>query len=69
LAISSGSYASLPANHTFKGILIATVLTSRPAAAVMIAGCVNEEAAVNYGLPTYGSTIKTGLSRIIFTKD
>lgn len=69
LAISGGAYASLPDGHTFKGILVATVLKSKPGASIMIAGSVNGAAAVNYGLPAYTSTIKNALTRIIFTQD
>jgi hypothetical protein len=69
LLISSGTYASLPASHTYKGILIATILTKRPFASVMLAGNVNDGAVVNYGLPATPSGAKTALTLILFTKD
>lgn len=69
LAISGGAYAALPANHTYKGILIATILTKKPFASVMLAGNVNDGAVVNYGLPATPSGAKTNLPHILFTKD
>jgi hypothetical protein len=69
LAISSGAYASLPSGHTYKGILIATIKTSKPFAAVMLAGDVNEAAIVNYDLPAVPSGAKTALTQILFTQD
>ena len=37
-------YDALPAGHTYAGVLIATILTKRPFAAVMLEGYVNENA-------------------------
>src|SRR5699024_5713048 len=41
----SNTYDSLPNNHTYKGILVASVLKSKPFASVMVRGSVNEVAA------------------------
>jgi len=38
------AYASLPADHTYEGILNATILKKRPFAGVMLEGWVNEVA-------------------------
>lgn len=70
LAISSGSYASLPASHTYKGILYATVLTAKPLASIMVRGTVNEEAAKNvHELPSVPAGAKEALSLIRFVKN
>lgn len=69
LPISSGSYAALPAGHSYKGILTGSILTSKPMAAIMVRGTVNEEAAKNAAeLPAYPTGAKTALSLIRFTK-
>lgn len=39
------AYASLPADHTYEGVLVATILKKRPFAGVMLEGWVNENAA------------------------
>jgi len=69
LIITSGAYASLPANHTYKGILIATILLKRPFAAVLLAGDVNKQAVIEYGLPAIPAGAITALPQILFTKD
>lgn len=69
LLIVSNAYETLPEGHTYKGILIASILTKKPFASVMLAGDVNEGAVLNYGLPAIPSGAKTALSQILFTKD
>ena len=63
------TYEALPAGHTYKGILIATILAKRPFASVMLSGDVGEQALINYGLPAVPAGAKTALSHILFTKD
>lgn len=45
LSSVTGSYSALPSGHTYEGILVATILTKRPFAGVMLEGWVNENAA------------------------
>lgn len=66
---SPTAYENLPAGHTYKGILTATILAKRPFAAVMLSGDVGEQALINYGLPAVPADAKTALSHILFTKD
>ncbi|WP_208645501.1 hypothetical protein [Mucilaginibacter endophyticus] len=40
----AAAYGSLPSGHTYAGILVATILTKRPFAGVMLEGWVNENA-------------------------
>ena len=46
MPINAGAtaYEALPANHTYAGVLVATILKKRPFAGVMIEGYVNEVA-------------------------
>lgn len=69
LSISSGAYAALPANHTYKGILIATILLKRPFASVLLAGDVNKQAIIEYGLPAVPEGAISALTHILFTED
>jgi len=66
---SPTAYEVLPASHTYKGILIATILLKRPFASVLLAGDVNKQAIVEYGLPAVPSAAISFLSHILFTKD
>jgi hypothetical protein len=70
LGITSGAYDALPEGHTYKGILVATILTKKPFASVMLSGDINEQAAINYGLPAVPAGAKTALgNHILFTQD
>ena len=65
LDISAGAYVALPAGHTYKGVLIATILKAKPFAAIMLAGDVNEVASP-FPVP---AGAKTALTHILFTQD
>ncbi len=69
LKIVTGAYEALPASHTYKGILIATILGKRPFASVLLAGDVNKQAVIEYGLPAIPAAAITDLPQILFTKD
>ena len=56
---------SLPAAHTYKGILAASVLTAKPFASIMVRGTVNQVAAP---YPIAGAVV-TALKLIRFTQD
>jgi len=65
----NGAYVALPANHTYKGIVVATVLKEKPFVAIMVRGSMNDEAFKNStGLITPAGA-KTNLPLIRFTKD
>lgn len=67
LGVSGGNYEALPAGHEYAGILCASVLTSKPHAAVLVRGTVNESSdLVPYAIP---AGAKTALSLIRFTTD
>ena len=56
---------TLPASHTYKGILVSTILTAKPFAAIMVRGTVNQAAAPY----TIATAVKTALPLIRFTQD
>lgn len=63
------AYAALPGGHTYKGILVATILKAKPFASIMRIGTINEKAFENlYGITTPAAA-KTDLRTIIFTQD
>jgi hypothetical protein len=64
----AGAYATLPANHVYAGILVSTVLTAKPLAAIMVRGNVNPVAAP-YDLATIATALKTALPTITVIAD
>jgi hypothetical protein len=61
-------YASLPADHTYAGILIASIPTNRAFAGIMVRGTVNHRAAP-FDMATILAAVKTALPLINFTED
>lgn len=62
---SSSVYAALPAGHTYAGILIATILTKKPFAGILVRGTVNP-AAAPYSMTSILSAVKTALPLVDF---
>jgi hypothetical protein len=62
------AYQALPAGHTYAGILVATVLTKRAFAAIMVRGTVNPVAAP-YDIATILTAVKSALPLILFRAD
>lgn len=70
MPISGTAYGTLPASHTYKGVLVATLLKTQPFAAVMVRGSVNQNAFVNSGgYSGVPAGAVTALTLIRFTKD
>lgn len=61
-------YASLPADHTYAGVLIASIPTNKPFAGIMVRGTVNEEASP-FPLTSILTAVKKALPLIVFTSD
>jgi hypothetical protein len=61
-------YASLPADHTYAGILIASIPVNKPFAGIMVRGTVNVNACP-FDMTTILSAVKTALPLIVFTSD
>ena len=61
----SDSYSTLPAGSSYKGILVASVLKTKPFASVMVRGSVNKVAAPY----TIAGAVESALPLIRFTQD
>jgi hypothetical protein len=66
--VSNAGYAALPANHAYAGILIASILTKKPFAAILVRGTVNP-AAAPYPMSGILAAVKTALPLIDFRED
>ena len=70
MPVNGAAYDSLPAGHEYVGVVVASVLTTKPFVSVMVRGAVNEQAFVNGGgYSSIPAAAKTALSLIRFTKD
>lgn len=68
MPVSGANYGSLPASHTYKGVLISTILTAKPFAGILVRGTVNKNASF-YGIASVLTAVKTALPLIRFTQD
>lgn len=68
MPISGANYASLPANHTYHGVVVSSVLKTKPFVSVLVRGSVNKNAS-KYGISSILSAVKTALPLIRFTQD
>jgi hypothetical protein len=62
------AYAALPGGHAYEGILIASILTKKPLAGIMIHGTVNP-AAAPYSMSAILADVKAALPLIDFRED
>lgn len=69
MPVSGTAYGTLPASHTYKGILVASILTAKPMASIMVRGTINEESFKNATGFVTPPAAKTALSLIRFVKD
>lgn len=68
MPISGAAYAALPASHTYEGVLISTILKSKPFAGILVRGTVNQAASF-YTIASVLTAVKTALPLIRFTQD
>ena len=68
MPVSGTAYGSLPANHTYKGVVISSVLKTKPFVGIMIRGSVNRNAS-KYAIASVLSAVRTALPLILFSKD
>lgn len=68
MPVADGAYGTLPLEHEYAGILIATIPTDRPFAAIMEKGKVNVNASP-FPLDTILADLKAALPSITFTHD
>lgn len=64
----AASYDSLPASHSYAGILVASILTAKPFAGILVRGTVNPNAAP-FSMTSILSAVKTALPLIDFRAD
>jgi len=62
------AYGTLPSGHTYAGILVASVLTAKPFAAILVRGTVNP-AATPFSMTTIQSAFSTAQPLILFRED
>lgn len=60
---SASAYAALPASHTYAGVVVASVLTTKPFVGIMVRGTINPVAAP-YDFATIAAAFKTALPQI-----
>jgi hypothetical protein len=65
---TAATYAALPAGHTYAGILIASILTKKPFAGILVRGTVNP-AAAPYPMGAILADVKAALPLIDFRED
>lgn len=68
MPVSGANYGTLPASHTYKGVVISSILTTKPFAGIMVRGSVNKNAS-KYGIASILSAVKSALPLIRFTQD
>ncbi len=68
MPVSGAAYGSLPASHTYKGVVVSSVLTAKPFVAVLVRGTVNKNAS-KYTISSVLSAVRTALPLIRFTQD
>lgn len=68
MPVDDGAYDSLPANHEYVGVLVATVLKSKPMAGIMVRGTVNPTASP-YPVTAIASAFKAAVPLILWRAD
>lgn len=69
MPISGTDYAAKPANHSYVGVVVLSVLTTKPLVSVMVRGTMNDQAFINGGGYATPAGAKTALTLIRFAKD
>jgi hypothetical protein len=68
LSVSGNAYDALPAGHTYAGVLIASILTAKPFAGILVRGTVNP-AAAPFPMGDILEDVKAALPLIDFRED
>lgn len=68
MPVSGEAYGTLPEGHEYVGVLRGTILTSKPLAAIMYSGEVNDVAAP-YPFDNIKSALKEAIPTLVFTHD
>ena len=67
--VSNGSFSTMPSNHEYKGVVIATKPSKQPFVGIMYAGEVNDEAMPYKLTDAMRTELKTALPQLVFTHD
>lgn len=68
MPVSGDAYGTLPAGHTYAGVLVSSILKTKPFAGIMVQGTVNANA-VPFKMDTILGDVKKALPLIDFRKD
>lgn len=68
MPLSGDAYGSLPANCVYVGVLVRSILTKEPFAAIMYAGEVNDVASP-YSVDAIKDALKSALPQLVFMHD
>lgn len=68
MPVTGNAYDALPSGHTYAGILVASIATKKPFAAIMVRGTVNHKATA-YPMDSILSAVRTALPLILFRAD
>lgn len=68
MPVSGDAYGTLPEDHTYAGVLVATIPTAKPFAGIMVRGTVNPAASA-YTITSILDAVKTALPLIRFEQD
>jgi hypothetical protein len=68
MPVSSGAYGSLPSNHEYVGVAVATKSVKEPFVSIMHTGVVNDVASP-YPLDTIKTALKTAVPTLVFEHD
>lgn len=68
MPVSGNVYGSLPENHEYVGVLRATIPTSKPLAAIMYSGEVNDVASP-YPIDAIKDALKNAIPTLVFLHD
>ena len=68
MPVAGTAYSTLPASHTYKGVLRTSILTKKPFASIVVRGSVNKNAQ-KYAIASVLVAVKAALPLIRFTQD
>lgn len=68
MPVTSGAYGSLPSNHEYVGVAVATKSAKEPFVSIMHTGVVNDEAGP-FPLDTIKSALKAAVPTLVFEHD
>jgi len=68
MPVSGAAYGALPEDHTYAGVLVASIPTAKPFAGIMVRGTVNPAASA-YTIASILTAVKTALPLIRFEQD